>query len=73
MGQLLNNWSSAKTEAENKGLPFHLFTDGSTREDRMKICKGCENLSKALFCSICNCYMPIKVWVNTADCPKQLW
>ena len=41
---------------------------------RLEICSQCpefRHLTKQ--CGICNCVMPIKVWLKSANCPKAFW
>ena len=42
-------------------------------QDRWKICKGCEHLTKMRLCSKCGCYMPVKVRVKKVECPIKKW
>ena len=39
---------------------------------RFAKCVTCPNLQKG-WCDLCVCYMPAKVEVNNAFCPKGLW
>ena len=46
-----------------------------TREEakkRLTICAECPNFRPRLKqCSICNCFMLIKIWVRNAKCPDK--
>jgi len=47
------------------------FTDG-----RIRTCRKCEDnywIKKALWCSLCKCYIPAKARVETEKCPKDKW
>lgn len=73
MVQSPDSWDSAKQEALDKGLATHFFTVSEVRDARMAVCKGCDRLGMGSFCKECNCYMPIKTWVEAATCPKNKW
>lgn len=73
MAPLFDLWAAAKEEATEKGLPARFFTDADTRRLRMELCHECASLTGLNLCAECGCYMPIKTWVNTADCPKNKW
>lgn len=47
--------------------------DELNRNDRMNICKECDNLSTLNFCALCSCFMPIKVWISASSCPEEKW
>lgn len=40
---------------------------------RLLICKGCTEYSKFRVCKACMCFMPLKVRVSGAKCPKEKW
>ena len=44
-----------------------------TSKEKMEICNNCERLSKARFCKICGCFMPIKTRVPFLRCPLNKW
>ena len=67
------DWDAALPIAKRQGLPVHLIATSEMRKQRMGICKLCQTLSSKSFCGDCNCYMPIKTWVATADCPQGKW
>lgn len=52
---------------------FIKITNKNKREERINICKGCEDFTKLQFCKSCGCYMPVKVYLETATCPKEKW
>jgi hypothetical protein len=43
------------------------------RETRIDICQSCDKLTEKKFCSECNCFMPLKTWINVATCPLEKW
>lgn len=43
------------------------------RITRFKICSSCEYLTPNYFCSICNCWMPLKARLPMTKCPKDKW
>lgn len=40
---------------------------------RYDICKTCEHFTATKLCSECNCFMPVKVKIAHAWCPKLKW
>ena len=47
------------------------FTD-----DRIRVCRKCDQnywIGRALFCSICKCFVPAKARVEGAKCPLGKW
>jgi hypothetical protein len=42
-------------------------------EERLAICKACEEFTLKLVCAVCKCVMPIKVKIESAECPKGKW
>lgn len=57
-----------KLAAQELGV---IKADG-TAVSRFAKCVTCP-LFAANFCTLCNCYMPAKVLVTKAFCPKGLW
>ena len=49
------------------------IVDEQKRKLRMDTCKGCEFLEHNTMCSMCNCFMPIKTWMLSGDCPLNKW
>lgn len=45
----------------------------SERKYRMEICKSCDNLTALNICKECNCFMPLKTWINASTCPIKKW
>jgi len=47
------------------------FTDG-----RIRVCRKCDKnywVGKAIFCSICKCFIPAKARVESEKCPLNKW
>ena len=43
-------------------------------EQRYSVCKSCDELSELTRqCSLCNCFMKLKVTLPNAECPKGNW
>lgn len=41
-------------------------------EERLSICRACEMFNhKTQQCTLCTCYMPVKVHLSTASCPLK--
>lgn len=59
--------------------PFDILNkkNHTTQEEhdrRYEICKGCEFLFKpSRTCKKCYCFMPLKSWLEKADCPIGKW
>lgn len=42
--------------------------------NKLEVCKQCANYNNETHrCSVCKCYMPIKVHVPFASCPIDKW
>jgi hypothetical protein len=41
--------------------------------ERMGICEGCEHLTDAKTCELCQCFMPLKTTMNNMKCPIDKW
>jgi hypothetical protein len=49
-------------------------TPESQSEQRMKICKDCDQFQPLLQrCAVCGCLMPLKVLFDDSVCPKGKW
>ena len=48
------------------------FVTKEEYEDRMKICKSCDNLVLG-GCNICFCFMPLKAKFSSSSCPINKW
>jgi hypothetical protein len=47
--------------------------ENTSREERIKICDLCEELTKLKFCNQCKCFMPVKTWFESQSCPLGKW
>ena len=43
------------------------------RNERLEICKSCDQLGKMDFCKLCGCYMPAKTYMPATSCPLNKW
>lgn len=50
-----------------------IFLSKEEIEERLNLCKACDNFTEKQFCKICGCYMPIKVTVRRMECPIGKW
>jgi ribosomal protein L32 len=45
-----------------------------TAKDRYNICKNCDEFNLSLkLCKNCGCFMPTKVKISYAECPRNKW
>jgi hypothetical protein len=42
-------------------------------QQRYDVCKNCEDFTAFKICKNCNCFMPVKVKLAHAWCPKTKW
>lgn len=49
------------------------FVKSSVAEERLSICKQCDQLSELSICKQCGCIMPLKVKMGWVDCPLKKW
>jgi hypothetical protein len=42
-------------------------------KDRLAVCKACELFTTKYTCKECKCFMPAKVLLVNAVCPKKKW
>lgn len=68
------------TDSDDKNVsPFDLlssdnYTIRETRDERLTICKGCEELfTPTRTCRQCGCFMAFKTWLKEATCPIGKW
>lgn len=57
----------------NKIVRDGVFVPDAVARSRMAICKKCEFLTSANFCSKCKCMMNIKTRIAVAKCPIGKW
>tara|TARA_B100000131_G_C18033597_1_gene579471 strand:- start:826 stop:1197 length:372 start_codon:yes stop_codon:yes gene_type:complete len=46
------------------------------QQERLKICLDCQyatNTSSRIKCSKCGCYMEVKTWISSSECPIKKW
>jgi hypothetical protein len=59
-----------------KQTPLHLHTNQKERELRTSICNLCEFKEQFMGfdkCSLCGCFIYLKVSLNNSRCPKDKW
>lgn len=50
------------------------FISEEDEKDRLDLCRECPSFRKAIAqCKECGCFMPLKVKVFQAECPKGKW
>ena len=50
------------------------YTTRTIRDSRLDICKGCEELFKPTrTCKQCGCFMALKTWISSSECPLGKW
>lgn len=57
--------STDQYENENEEIPL--------AKQRYDICKECDKLTIAKTCSVCYCFMPLKVRIESVSCPENKW
>ncbi len=68
----LNTWAVSLHHIEQSAR-FDLNRTGTLRHARWETCKSCPLLTKFKTCSDCGCFMPVKVDMPAAKCPKGKW
>jgi hypothetical protein len=43
------------------------------RNQRLEICKTCDQFHSTDFCKVCGCYMPVKTYLPGSSCPLKKW
>lgn len=74
-------WKLKNAERQKSGIvsPLAFFnpdTEYASEEDstnRLEICNSCPELRLTNQCAQCGCFMPAKVKLLHATCPKGLW
>lgn len=60
--------------AEHVAHGGNALTSAAIALDRWRLCENCEHIDRLTSqCHLCSCYMPGKVHVSQAYCPKGLW
>lgn len=52
---------------------MEFFVKSHVAEERLAICRSCEQLSEYNICKKCGCFMLMKVKVAQAKCPLEKW
>jgi len=76
MNKLKEILAKAKEAAEKAAtdiIPFEKVPE-EIQIKRMDICRSCEYLyTKTDTCKLCGCFMGVKTWMATQECPKKKW
>lgn len=48
------------------------FASPSEVGSRRSICNAC-TAQRHKFCTVCGCFLPIKIRLNDSHCPMELW
>jgi hypothetical protein len=56
-------------------LHARVFCPKEVAEQRMGVCRDCENFGKTVpkVCDVCSCFMPAKVMLRKYACPVGKW
>lgn len=74
-------WKLKNAEKQAQGIvspvdflnPDTEYAEGSLEQQRFDVCKQCPELMLTKQCKQCGCFMPAKVRLLNAVCPKGLW
>ena len=66
-----NNELFIPENMKNKGIKFLNIANAKSRYDICKSCNNFLNLTKQ--CSVCKCFMSIKVMLPGSSCPINKW
>ena len=76
MNKLKEALTKARLAAEQAAtdiIPFEKVSE-EIQKERMDICNSCEYLYKRTnSCKMCGCFMGVKTWMATQECPKKKW
>lgn len=69
--------ATAKTSSKNV-MTFleesNIKVSDEEQKKRFSICETCEEFhQKTKFCRTCGCYMPVKTWIASVNCPLKKW
>ncbi len=64
-----DQWETKRVDEIQK----HLLASSELREQRISVCEQCIELTKWKRCRVCGCFMPLKVWISTEQCPQKKW
>lgn len=69
-------FSELKTMAKRMLGPDDVLCSKEIQQERLNICNICEfksSSSRRIKCSKCGCYMEVKTWIASSECPVQKW
>lgn len=51
-----------------------LLAPKETIQHRSSLCETCESFNKTTHtCKMCGCFLPTKILLSKAQCPKKIW
>mgnify|MGYP003705685757 CR=1 FL=1 len=50
-----------------------VVTNTAYSSDRYNVCKNCDKFTSLKTCSICFCFVPMKVFFKKTSCPLDKW
>lgn len=50
-----------------------IYVDKDRYSDRLGKCMVCQHLDQGTTCKICTCYVSVKAWLATEQCPINKW
>jgi len=53
--------------------PFSKRLERRLRRERLKVCESCDKFTSLQRCTMCGCFMPLKVTLPDATCPLGKW
>jgi hypothetical protein len=70
----LRCWQDIDGEQVEIDCPEGTLASSEKATQRMDVCKACSSYKSLLFmCGECNCIMPAKTRINSAECPLGKW
>ena len=69
--ELTGTLGDALQEYKNRGT---VLADDAKVDTRMELCAGCKSFDKdSARCSLCGCFMKLKVRLDASKCPVGKW
>lgn len=70
----VTDWDTAETQSTGSvSAGEEASATLSTTQGRRALCEACPSLSDLHFCSECSCFIPIKAYIASAECPLGKW
>ncbi len=52
----------------------YLKVPKAVQRERYALCRACDEFNELTKqCRVCDCFMPLKTWMNISPCPKDKW